>query len=208
MKLEEVIESIHPLDQTAMQKARARQDTLTKPQGSLGRLEDLSIQLAGITGVPIPTIKDKVIITMAGDHGVVAEGVSAYPQEVTPEMVLNFLAGGAAINVLARHVNARVIVVDMGVASDIPASEALVVKKVAYGTANIAKGPAMRREQATVSILSGVEIVEAEIAHGLDIVGTGDMGIGNTTPSAAIACALMKQHPKDIAGRGTGVDDK
>ena len=102
MKLEEVIESIQPLDQTAMQKARARQDTLTKPQGSLGRLEELSIQLAGIMGKPIPAIKDKVIVTMAGDHGVVAEGVSAYPQEVTPEMVLNFLAGGAAINVLAR----------------------------------------------------------------------------------------------------------
>ncbi len=143
MKLEDVIERIQPLDQTAMQEARARQDTLTKPKGSLGRLEELSIQLAGIMGKPIPTIKDKVIITMAGDHGVVAEGVSAYPQEVTPEMVLNFLAGGAAINVLARHVNARVVVVDMGVASDIPANEKLVVKKIAYGTANMAKGPAM-----------------------------------------------------------------
>ena len=143
MKLEEVIKKIQPLDQTAMQEARVRQDMLTKPQGSLGRLEELSIQLAGIIGKPIPTIKDKVIITMAGDHGVVAEGVSAYPQEVTSEMVLNFLAGGAAINVLARHVNARVVVVDMGVASDIPANETLVVKKVAYGTANIAKGPAM-----------------------------------------------------------------
>ena len=208
MKLEEVINKIQPLDQTAMQEARARQDTLTKPQGSLGRLEELSIQLAGIMGKPIPAIKDKVIITMAGDHGVVAEGVSAYPQEVTPEMVLNFLAGGAAINVLARHVNARVVVVDMGVASDIPANEKLIVKKVAYGTANMAKGPAMRREQATESILSGVEIVETEIARGLDIVGTGDMGIGNTTPSAAIACALMKQPPKEIAGRGTGVDDE
>ncbi len=207
MKLEEVIGRIQPLDKAAMQKARERQDTLTKPQGSLGRLEELSIQLAGIMGRPIPAIKDKVIITMAGDHGVVAEGVSAYPQEVTPEMVLNFLAGGAAINVLARHVHARVVVVDMGAASDIPANDALVVKKIAYGTANIAKGPAMTREKATKSILSGVEIVEAEIVRGLDIVGTGDMGIGNTTPSAAIACALMKQPPKDIAGRGTGVDD-
>ena len=208
MNLETVIKQIKPLDQTAMQEAHARQDTLTKPQGSLGRLEELSIQLAGIMGKPIPAIKDKVIITMAGDHGVVAEGVSAYPQEVTPEMVLNFLAGGAAINVLARHIGARVVVVDMGVASDIPAYEKLIVKKIAYGTANIAKGPAMTREQAVESILSGVEIVEAEIGRGLDIVGTGDMGIGNTTPSAAIACALMKQHPKEIAGRGTGVDDE
>jgi nicotinate-nucleotide--dimethylbenzimidazole phosphoribosyltransferase len=207
MQLEELIKQIKPLDDKAMQSARARQDTLTKPQGSLGRLEELSIQLAGITGNPIPSIKDKVIITMAGDHGVVAEGVSAYPQEVTPQMVLNFLDGGAAINVLARHINARVVIVDMGVASDIPVGEGLIVKKIACGTANISKGPAMTREQGTGSILSGVEIVEAEIIRGLDIVGTGDMGIGNTTPSAAIACALMNQHPQEIAGRGTGVDD-
>ena len=112
---------IHPLDQSAIQAARERQNQLTKPAGSLGRLEELSIQLAGITGKNIPTIKDKVIIVMAGDHGVVAEGVSAYPQEVTPQMVLNFLAGGAAINVLARQVGARVVVVDMGVANDIDA---------------------------------------------------------------------------------------
>lgn len=207
MELEALMERIRPLDQVAMHRARARQDTLTKPRGSLGRLEELSIQLAGITGRPDPFIKDKVIITMAGDHGVVAEGVSAYPQEVTPQMVLNFLAGGAAINVLARHVNARVVVVDMGVASDIPADEALLVRKIAHGTANIAKGPAMTRAQATESVLSGVEIVEAEIARGLDILGTGDMGIGNTTPSAAVACALMKRRPEEIAGRGTGVDD-
>jgi nicotinate-nucleotide--dimethylbenzimidazole phosphoribosyltransferase len=198
---------IRPLDQAAMQEARLRQDTLTKPQGSLGRLEELSMQLAGITGKPIPEIKDKVIITMAGDHGVTAEGVSAYPQEVTPQMVVNFLSGGAAINVLARHIQARVVIVDMGVASDIPAGEKLMVKKIAYGTANMTRGPAMRREQAVESILSGIEIVEAEVVRGLDIVGTGDMGIGNTTPSAAIACALMGQSPREIAGRGTGVDD-
>ncbi len=214
MELDELIKQIKPLDDKAMQLARARQDTLTKPQGSLGRLEELSIQLAGITGNPIPSIKDKVIITMAGDHGVVAEGVSAYPQEVTPQMVLNFLNGGAAINVLARHIGARVVIVDMGVASDIPTGRSrlerdiLVSRKIACGTANISKGPAMTREQAMESILSGVEVVEAEIIRGVDIVGTGDMGIGNTTPSAAIACALMNQHPKGIAGRGTGVDDE
>src|SRR3990172_3606862 len=145
MSLEKIISQILPLDQAAMRSARARQDMLTKPQGSLGRLEELSLQLAGITGRSIPEIKDKVIITMAGDHGVVAEGVSAYPQEVTLQMVLNFLAGGAAINVLARHVNARVVIVDMGVAEDIPANEGLIVKKVAYGTANMTKGPAMTR---------------------------------------------------------------
>ncbi len=207
MNLETVIKKIQPLDQSSMQMARARQDRLTKPQGSLGRLEELSIQLAGITGKPVPEIRDKVIITMAGDHGVAAEGVSAYPQEVTLQMVVNFLSGGAAINVLARHIQARVVIVDMGVSLDIPADEKLIVKKIAHGTANITEGPAMRPEQAVESILSGVEIVEAEIVRGLDIVGTGDMGIGNTTPSAAMACALMGQNPKDIAGRGTGVDD-
>jgi len=120
MTLEEIISQIQPLDQAAMRAARARQDMLTKPQGSLGRLEELSIQLAGISGNSMPVIKDKVIITMAGDHGVVAEGVSAYPQEVTRQMVLNFLKGGAAINVLARQIGARVVVVDMGVAHEIP----------------------------------------------------------------------------------------
>lgn len=208
MSIEKIISQIQPLDRAAMGSARARQDMLTKPHGSLGRLEELSIQLAGITGKSIPVIKDKVIITMAGDHGVVAEGVSAYPQEVTPQMVLNFLAGGAAINVLARHVNARVVIVDMGVAEDIPANEGLIVKKVAYGTANMTKGPAMTRAQAIESVLNGAQIVSEEIRRGLDIVGTGDMGIGNTTPSASIACALTKKPPKEIAGRGAGVDDE
>lgn len=181
---------------------------LTKPTGSLGRLEELSIQLAGIIGKEIPTIKDKVIITMAGDHGVVAEGVSAYPQEVTPQMVLNFLHSGAAINVLARHVGARITIVDMGVAAEMDPHPLLVNKKIACGTANMAQGPAMTREQAEQAILAGVEVVEAEIAKGLDIVGTGDMGIGNTTPSAAIASVLTGLEPAKIAGRGTGVDDE
>ncbi|MBI1794466.1 MAG: nicotinate-nucleotide--dimethylbenzimidazole phosphoribosyltransferase [Chloroflexi bacterium] len=208
MMLDEVIEQIQPLDQSAMQAARERQNMLTKPRGSLGRLEELSIQLAGITGRTIPTIQDKVIITMAGDHGVAAEGVSAFPQEVTPQMVLNFLRGGAAINVLARHVGARVVVVDMGAASEIQdASGKLVRRRAGSGTANMAKGPAMTREQATESIRSGIEIALAEIARGADILGTGDMGIGNTTPSAAIACVLMNQIPEKIAGRGTGIDD-
>jgi len=206
--LENVTASIQGLDETAMAAARARQDTLTKPPGSLGRLEELSIQLAGITGKEIPTIKNRVIITMAGDHGVVAEGVSAFPQEVTPQMVLNFLHGGAAINVLARHVGARITIVDMGVAADMEAHPSLVVKKIAHGTANMTKGPAMTHAQAEQAILAGVEVVEAEIEKGLDIVGTGDMGIGNTTPSAAIAAALTGIEPAKLAGRGTGVDDE
>lgn len=205
--LNDIIARIQGLDETAMAAATARQNRLTKPAGSLGRLEELSIQLAGITGKEIPVLKDKVIITMAGDHGVVAEGVSAFPQEVTPQMVLNFLHGGAAINVLSRHVGARIVIVDMGVAAELPSYTSLVNRKIACGTANMTRGPAMRREQAEQAILTGVEVVEVEIARGLDIVGTGDMGIGNTTPSAAIAAVLTGLEPAKIAGRGTGVDD-
>jgi nicotinate-nucleotide--dimethylbenzimidazole phosphoribosyltransferase len=190
-----------------MAAARARQDILTKPRGSLGRLESLSIQLAGITGNPQPHIQHKVIVTMAGDHGVVAEGVSAYPQEVTPQMVANFLNGGAAINVLARHIGARVVVVDMGIAADLGSHVGLVDKKVAPGANNIARGPAMSREQAVQALLAGAQVVEAELVQGLDILGTGDMGIGNTTPSAAIAAAITGRSPAEIVGRGTGVDD-
>ncbi len=205
--LQELIAAIPPLDTEAMRQAAARQDMLTKPQGSLGRLERLSIQVAGITGNPRPRIVHKVITTMAGDHGVVEEGVSAFPQEVTPQMVYNFLRGGAAINVLARHVGARVVVVDMGVAADLEPHPELVDRKVARGTNNIARGPAMTREQAEQAILNGAAVVEAELAQGLDILGTGDMGIGNTTPSAAIAAAITGRAPGEIVGRGTGVDD-
>ena len=197
---------IPSLDQACMASARARQDTLTKPQGSLGRLEELSIQLAGIYGQPIPSIQEKAIIVMAGDHGVVAEGVSAFPQEVTPQMVLNFLNGGAAINVLARQAGARITIVDMGVAVEMPLHPGLLVRKVAPGTRNMAIGPAMTRAQAEQVIQAGIEVVEAEIARGLDVVATGDMGIGNTTPSAAIAAAFTGQPPAQIAGRGTGLD--
>lgn len=204
---EKTILGIRPLDDIAAAAALARQNSLTKPPGSLGRLESLTIQIAGITGQSMPVIKDKVIITMAGDHGVVADGVSAFPQEVTPQMVLNFLRGGAAINSLARHAGARIVVVDMGVAVDLPAHPQLIVKKVAYGTRSLAHGPAMTREQAIQSIIAGIEVVEAEIVRGLDIVGTGDMGIGNTTASAAIACALSGESPARMAGRGTGLDD-
>src|SRR5574341_25620 len=207
MSLENLISQIGPLDEKAMAAARARQDMLTKPPGSLGRLESLSLQLAGITGDPRPHIRHKVILTMAGDHGVVDEGVSAYPQAVTPQMVLNFLRGGAAINVLARHIGARVVVVDMGVAARLDPHPDLVDKKVAPGTANMAHGPAMSREQAVQALLAGAEVVQAELGRGLDILGSGDMGIGNTTPSAAIAAAMTGHSPAEVVGRGTGVDD-
>ena len=190
-----------------MAAARARQDQLTKPRGSLGRLEQLSIQLAGIRREAIPHISQKAIVTMAGDHGVVAEGVSAYPSEVTAQMVYNFLQGGAGISVLAKHIGARVVVVDMGVSATLNASPGLVSKRVAPGTANMATGPAMSREQAAQAVRAGIEVVEKEIKKGLDIVGTGDMGIGNSTPSSAI-CAVMTGEPVSlVTGRGTGVDD-
>jgi nicotinate-nucleotide--dimethylbenzimidazole phosphoribosyltransferase len=208
MTLNEIIAKIKPLDDAAMQAARLRQDRLTKPQGSLGRLEELSIQVAGITANPIPKLAHKVVTVMAGDHGVVAEGVSAYPQDVTPQMVLNFLRGGAAINALARHVGARVVVVDMGVAAELPAHPGLIVRKVAHGTGNIARGPAMTRQQAVQAVEAGAEVIEGLIASGLDILATGDMGIGNTTPSAAIAAVLSGLPVEQIAGRGTGVDDE
>lgn len=208
MQLEKILQKIQPLDESAMQMARARQDTLTKPRGSLGRLEELSIQLAGITANPFPTVERKVVIVMAADHGVTREGVSAYPAEVTPQMVLNFLLGGAAINVLARQAVARVVVVDMGVASEVnDLSGQLIQRRVNAGTANLAQGPAMTREQAEESIQSGIEVALEEISKGTDILSTGDMGIGNTTSAAAIACALMNEPPEKIAGRGTGVDD-
>ncbi|HID20446.1 MAG TPA: nicotinate-nucleotide--dimethylbenzimidazole phosphoribosyltransferase [Methanophagales archaeon] len=204
--MEETIEKIEALDERAMSAARTRQANLTKPAESLGTLEDISIKVAGITGNITPKIKDKVIITMAGDHGVTDDGVSAYPKEVTAQMVYNFLNGGAAINVLARHVGARVVIVDMGVAVDI-SHERLVAKKIAYGTANMAKGPAMTSEDAVRSIEAGIAVFESEAKKGVDIVGVGDMGIGNTTPSSAIVAVITGEDVEKVTGRGTGIDD-
>lgn len=201
------IKSIRPMDKKAMSAARARQGKLTKPPGSLGRLEELSIQLAGIQGRPIPQIKDKAIITMAGDHGVVAKKIGNWPQEVTAQMVYNFLNGGAGINVIARQVGARVIVVDMGVATDLNSNPNLLVRKVGYGTRNIALGPAMTVKQAKTAIETGIELVNKEAAKGLDIIGTGDMGIGNTTPSSAICAIITGKTVAEVTGRGTGLTD-
>jgi nicotinate-nucleotide--dimethylbenzimidazole phosphoribosyltransferase len=206
--LDRVLKAIRPLDETAMAAARARQDALTKPQGSLGRLEELSIQLAGIQGKTMPQIKTKAIITMAGDHGVVAEKVGNWPQEVTAQMVYNFLRGGAGINVLGRQVGARVVVVDMGVATDLKSHPELLSRKVAFGTKNMALGPAMTREQAVNAIETGIDVINAEAAKGLDIVGTGDMGIGNTTASSAVCAAITGEAAEKVTGRGTGINDK
>jgi len=203
----EVVRGISPPDAGAMEEAKSRQNRLTKPPGSLGRLEELSVQVAGIAGDPIPRIHHKVIFTVAGDHGVAEEGVSAYPKEVTAQMVANFLRGGAAINVLAKCVGARVVVVDAGVAADLPSHPELRSRKLGRGTGNIARGPAMSREQAERALDVGIQLVEEERGRGLDILGLGDMGIANTTPSAAIASAFTGLPPESVAGRGTGIDD-
>lgn len=202
------VRQIGPLDETAARAARARQDELTKPQGSLGRLEELSIQFAGITRQPRPRFQQPVVITMAADHGIARQGVSAYPSEVTPQMVLNFLHGGAAINVLARHVGARVVVVDMGVAADLPAHPEMISRKIAKGTSDFSIGPAMSRDEARRAVDAGIEIVTREIERGADLIATGDMGIGNTTPSSAIVAAITRLPVAQVTGRGTGVDDQ
>ena len=207
MKLEEIIKAIKPLDESAMRAARARQDTLTKPPGSLGRLEELSIQLAGMKANPFPSVEHKAVIVMAADHGVAREGVSAYPSDVTAQMVLNFVRGGAAINVLAHQARARVTVVDIGVNADFEPLPRLVRRKVMCGTRNMAQGPAMRREEAEQALQVGVDVLNEESAHGLDLVATGDMGIGNTTPSSAIAALMTGLPVAQVVGRGTGIDD-
>jgi nicotinate-nucleotide--dimethylbenzimidazole phosphoribosyltransferase len=202
------IQNIQPLDKKSMDMAGERQDNLTKPTGCLGRLEELSIRLAGIQANARPQVKQKAVIVMVADHGVVAEGTSAYPQEVTAQMVLNFVHGGAAINVISRQIGARVIVVDIGVAADISSYTGILHKKIAPGTQNMCRGPAMTREQAVRAVETGIEVVEAEISRGLDIVSTGDMGIGNTTASSAICSVITRKHPLEVTGRGTGLDDK
>lgn len=207
-----IAERISPLDAALIKKAQARLDSLTKPLGSLGRLEELARQVVAITGNDRPTFKDKVIFTFASDHGVADEGVSAYPKAVTAQMVYNFMNGGAAINVLARHVGARVVIADLGVAEDVKgkASNALnfVISKIGPGTNNMSKGPAMNRDDAIKSIEAGIDIFNAEHAKGADIIGTGEMGIANTTASSAITAVLTGAEIEEITGRGTGIDDK
>ena len=205
-KLQEVINSIKPVDTSRTNAIQARLDNLTKPQGSLGRLEELARKYCLITGKDKPVIRNKLIFTFAGDHGVTEEGVSAYPKEVTPQMVLNFLRGGAGVNVLAKHVGARVVVVDMGVDYDFEPVEGLEIRKIGRGTRNMTKGPAMTRDEAERAVLAGIELVE-KYKDSLDLLGTGDMGIGNTTPSSAIVSVITGADPGTVTGRGTGIDD-
>ncbi|HZQ38888.1 MAG TPA: nicotinate-nucleotide--dimethylbenzimidazole phosphoribosyltransferase [Dehalococcoidia bacterium] len=206
-RLQATVARIGPLDAAAMAAARARQDRLTKPPGALGRLEELSIWLAGVRGTALPRLNEKLIVTAAADHGVARRGVSAYPAEVTGQMVLNFLAGGAAVNVLARHAGARVLVVDAGVAALPSDDPRLLVRAPQRGTGDISRGPAMARAVAVSSLLNGAELAGAEAARGVDVIGIGDMGIGNTTPSAAITAVFSGLPPAAVTGRGTGIDD-
>src|SRR5437870_37227 len=179
--------AIQPLDEGAMRQASARQARLTKPAGSLGVLEHLSVRLAGMTGRMDPPLRGAVVFTLAADHGVAAEGVSAYPREVTAQMVLNFLRGGAAINVLAREVGARVVVADIGVDADLPPHSNLRAVKVRRGTDSITRGPAMTVDEAERAIEVGRSLVR-EKAPAVDVALTGDMGIGNTTEIGRASC--------------------
>jgi nicotinate-nucleotide--dimethylbenzimidazole phosphoribosyltransferase len=195
-------------DGAAADEARRRLDQLTKPPGSLGRLEELVIRLCAIQGHCPPSLRDPVIFTLAGDHGVVAQAVSAYPQVVTAQMVENFLREGAAVNVLARHAGARVVVADLGVVAPMPSHPALRSHKIGPGTKDMTRGPAMTRSEAMQAVEAGIGLLEAEHGRGADVVGTGEMGIGNTTAASALTAALTGASVESVTGPGTGVDDE
>lgn len=206
LSLAAALERIRPIDAEKLAEVQARIDLQTKPRGSLGRLEELARRYVAITGRE--DIRKKAVFTFAADHGVAAEGVSAFPQEVTRQMVLNFLDGGAGINALARHAGADVIVVDMGVDADFEALPGLLSRKIGRGTRNFSQEPAMTREQAVQSLETGISLAFSSLDSGIDLVGTGEMGIANTTAASAI-CAAMTGLPVDqVTHRGTGIDDR
>lgn len=213
ISLDKIVQGIEPVDEKWIEKAHKRTAQLLMPARALGRLHDISERLCGIQKTLELSIERKAFLVMAGDHGVVEEGVSVYPQEVTGEMIKTFLNGGAGINVLAGQVNADVFVVDMGIVSDLdPAAlnggERLFIQKVAKGTADLSQGPAMTREEAEKTILTGFQLAAGLFNKGIQILGTGDMGIGNTTPSAAIGTVITGKTVEEMVGRGTGVDDE
>ena len=204
----QTVASIGMPNTAAIEAADRRQDDLTKPPGALGRLEALATRVAGITGQARPHLDRRLIVVTAGDHGVAAQGVSAYPPEVTAQMVANFLAGGAAINVLAAHAGARVLVVDAGVAGETPEDPRLLRLRLAPGTRDMTVEPAMKRALAQQAIAEGIALVGRErAAEGADIIAAGEMGIGNTTSAAAIIAAVTGRPPRAVTGRGTGIDD-
>jgi len=204
--LDDALKAIRPVDPAMMARAQARLDMLTKPKDSLGRLEEFARRIVAITGEMAPTLPKKTIFTFAGDHGVADEGVSAFPKEVTRQMVLNFISGGAGINALARHAGAEVVVVDMGVDFDFDDTPGLVKRKVVHGTANMRLGPAMTRLEAIKCLEAGVSLAYEYASPGA-IFGTGEMGIANTTPSSAIIAAFSGAPVETVTGRGTGVND-
>lgn len=212
MKLSEIISGIEGVDKAVLESARERTDQLVMPQRALGELHAIGERLCGILRTLKPSVKKKAFLVMAGDHGIAASGVSAYPQVVTGEMVKTFLGGGAGINVLSRFEEAQVMVVDVGIIPDIPEQTGdggrLLVRKIARGTRDFSQGPAMTRDQAESAILEGFGAAKTLFDEGVEIIGTGDMGIGNTSASAAIGAVMTGTPVAGIAGRGTGVDDE
>ncbi|MCJ7606434.1 MAG: nicotinate-nucleotide--dimethylbenzimidazole phosphoribosyltransferase [Thermoplasmata archaeon] len=206
-KIRETIDLIAPPDAVSMAEAQRIQDSLTKPRGSLGKLEELSVRLAGIYRTQAPTVGRRMVFTMAADHGVTEEGVSAYPSEVTAQMVLNFAKGGAAINVLARASGAEVRVVDMGVKSDVEWPEPVISRKIAHGTKNMARGPAMSADEARRGVEAGIELAFGACDDGVNALAIGDMGIGNTTSASAITSLITGRTAAEVTGRGTGIDN-
>lgn len=204
--ISEYINQILPVDHSRDAEIQAHLDNLTKPLGSLGRLEEFAAQFARASGAVPPRLQKKTMIVMAGDHGVTEEKISAFPAEVTPQMVLNFLGGGAAINVLARHAGCETVVVDMGVNFDFGPLAGLVERKVGKGTRNFTKGPAMTEEETARALWAGIELAEKAARNGTHIIGIGEMGIGNTTSATAMYCAMLGLAPETVAGPGTGLD--
>ncbi len=206
--LSNILKKIKPVNDEWFAIAQKHLDNLTKPPGSLGRLEEFARRLVAITENKSPVLDKKVIFTFAGDHGITSEGVSAYPKEVTQQMVFNFLRGGAGINVLARHAGSEVVVVDIGVDADFGELDGLVKMKVIRGSKNFAKGPAMTRVEAVGCIEVGIDLANGYAKKGFKIFGTGEMGIGNTTPSSAIASALTDRPVSEVTGKGTGITEE
>jgi len=213
VKLKKILEGIEPIDQEVLKKAKEHTSQLVMPPRALGRLHDISERICAIQRNLSPDVSKKKVFIFAGDHGVVEEGVSAFPQIVSLEMVKCFIRGGAGINAITRYVGAEVMVIDMGIIPDfVPESKEQkgIFKdcKVSRGTKNFAKGPAMTKEQAIDALLKGFSVTEEAIKQGVNIIGTGDMGIGNTTPSSAIGCVFTNETPEVMVGPGTGLDDK
>jgi len=208
VRIHDLINSIRPVDKSLAGRIQAHLDDLTKPRGSLGRLETLAARYSLIQGTVQPVLGDKRIVVFAADHGVADEGVSAYPKEVTPQMVKNMLGGGAAVNVLARHIGAELTIVDMGVAAPLEQAQGLRSHKIRAGTDNIANGPAMTDEEAARALAVGADLGVEAAAAGAKLLATGEMGIANTTPAAALMAALLPCPPEEVTGRGTGIDDE